>query len=116
MRTIGAVRTGRIHRLPRRTLYNIVARVEADEDLLTRARERQCAMADRFDGALADLVVTAVEALRADIAGGKISSRDLVGLLSAVATPKPISASTADVVGVPAVLATPRVDPPTEPT
>lgn len=97
-----------LHNLPRRTVYHAMERVEADDTLFADATERRRAMSDTLDASLSALRATALRALEARIAGGKVTARVLVDLVRMGATDG--GGGPQSTLTVPSVLARPRPD------
>jgi len=110
-RAVGATLAGKLHNLPRRTVYNACATVEADADLMAQANAIRTKIQAAHESSLAALQADAITALRARIAAGTIPPQHLVAILAALGGGGgQRSGKTA--LEVPAILATPRLDTP----
>lgn len=107
---VGATLAGKLHRLPRRTVYNACAAVEADDALMARADVTRAKIQTAHESSLAALHADAITALRARIAAGSIPPQHLVAILAALGSGSRGGNKTA--LEVPTILGTPRLDTP----
>mgnify|MGYP007071580149 CR=1 FL=1 len=112
--SVGAAQAATLYHLPRRTLYDAVARVEKDEALFRAALERRRAIAEKLDAALAALQASATLALQARITAGKLTSKLLLQIAQGPGGGAGGSGGGGggkrSTLVVPHVLATPRLD------
>jgi hypothetical protein len=106
---VGGVRAAERHDLARRTLYRVVAEVEADPAKLAAAQAQLLAQREAVAKRQAEVEDAARELLLARIRAGTLHPRHLVALVTAGGRPSPGGAPRA-AMELPSFLTTPRTE------
>jgi len=111
---VGGTLAGKLHRLPRRTVYNACDAVEGDPALLAEADARKKRAREAHETDIAGLLGDAITSLRALIAAGKVAPQHLVAIVAELGSGSWSSgkAGGKTALEVPAILAAPRLDTP----
>lgn len=109
---VGGTLAGKLHRLPRRTVYNACDAVEGDPALLAEADARKKRAREAHETDIAGLLGDAITSLRALIAAGKVAPQHLVAIVAELGSGSSGRAGGKTALEVPAILAAPRLDTP----
>lgn len=108
---VGGVRAAERHDLARRTLYRVVADVEASPEKLAAAQAQLVAQRAEAAKRQAEVEDAARELLLARIRAGTLHPRHLVALVTAGGKASPGGGAPRAAMELPAFLTTPRTDP-----